>query len=164
MTAGRADGWTMSNTEYANAQMGKVTDTKVRGTFNKKTGKFDKTADWDQTHVLILNSGVDAQNINDVVLKAKKDGVELDNDMLAAGILLLVSAHESGHTLQEDFDQDVTTYNAKTKQYFDSGKQKTEQQSSTEQSAIQGSNVIMDQLMEKYKSKHPDAFKVFQRP
>ena len=33
MTAGRADGWTMSNTEYANAQMGKVTDTKVRGTF-----------------------------------------------------------------------------------------------------------------------------------
>ena len=56
------------------------------------------------------------------------------------------------------------TYNAKTKQYFDSGKQKTEQQSSTEQSAIQGSNVIMDQLMEKYKSNHPDAFKDFQRP
>ena len=86
-----------------------------------KKGRFDKTADWGQTHVLILNCGVHAQNINRVVFKAKKDGVELDNDMLSAGILLLVSAHEYGHTLCK-------------------------------------------RLMEKYKSKHPDAFKVFQRP
>ncbi len=154
-----ADGVTMSKTEYENAKMGDGTDLKMRGSFNKKTGKYDKTSDWDETHVVLLNDGLNAESITKVTIEGLNNGFDLDNDEVIEGAFLKVASHEADHTVQDGFDLIDADYDNTTQEYKENKKYKKPADQTNEQEAENVSRKIVGELLELYEKLHPEYFK-----
>jgi RHS repeat-associated protein len=157
--AAHGDAITMSKTEYANAKIGKVTDNKIIGLFNKKTGMYDKTSDWNETHVVLLNNGFTAASASSVVVKAFSENMELSQDEINESASLKIIGHEAEHTVQDDFDLIQADYNKTTGVYKENTNYKNWGDRKNEQNAESESYKILGQLFEIYKRDHPELLK-----
>jgi len=71
-------------------------------TRNSKTGLNDKTADWDQTYILLNEDGIKTKATRDQAIKSSEgEDVSLDEEYNAE--FAKAAGHESQHGLQESF-------------------------------------------------------------
>jgi murein DD-endopeptidase MepM/ murein hydrolase activator NlpD len=81
--------------------------------FNEATGEYDKTSDWDETHVIIDGPMVEVEEL-----------VAEVNGEAAGSALVEVSAHEGKHTVQNKADFAKKVKDPKTGKYKDPKKDK----------------------------------------
>jgi len=154
---GRANAQTFSETQYNNAKKLQGTDDNITGIFNKKTGKTDKTSDWNKTYVVFIDGGLNADPNSQVNRYAQKLGLELDRDESNTATALKIIGHESEHTLQDEFDYYETSYDPASGLYTeDKSKIIPHDNRVAEQSADAKAWQIIDQLFGNYFKKHKE--------
>lgn len=77
-------------------------------TYNAKTGKYDKTSAWDETHLLIYLEGIKQLSLDNMLKNSIGTAInaETDQEVLFGETV----AHESEHGLQDSEDWSITRY------------------------------------------------------
>jgi RHS repeat-associated protein len=151
-----ADGVTFSKTMYENVKGGKDSELKRSGKFNKRTGMYDKTSDWDESHIVILNGGLSATSFKEVSMAAATAGLNLTNDEISESAYSDVMSEEAEHSVQDYFDLTDSKYDKGINTYSETNKDKPYSQRKNENEAKKVSGAIMQQLFELYTRLHPE--------
>jgi RHS repeat-associated protein len=158
--ASGGDAQTFSKTDYNDARQGRITDKNVYGTFDKNTGHYNKNADWDETHVVVLDNGADGSMGTQLYLFAKAKSVEVDRQSFQDGMAMEVYSHESEHTLQDDEDLGDEKKDKKSGKYRQTGTSNVPwKDRSTEKDAESVAWGIVAQWLDNYIEKHPEFVK-----
>jgi len=105
-------GITMPKKQFENWKNGEFTSADEFLVFNEKTGRSDKTAEWDETHIIINEYAIESQG----KINASVAGSE-DYDFYIDAYFAYNVGHEGQHGLQNTVEVYKTLYNQETKTY-----------------------------------------------
>ena len=116
LSQGGSGASTMSKSEYNNALKGKDTPLKIRGTFNERTGFYDKTNDWDETFIVF-------NKIDNPLALSFLDKTERETGAKVADwtdlLIMYVMGHEMEHSVQNYLDLYPKTFVSGSTKYKD---------------------------------------------